>query len=388
MRSPKFIAISLGIFGSLLLMGFSALSLDQTAPNLPLEDDTATIDCSAQDHNRHPDCAVSDQPTWVAVPAVETAPKPKAQASPFQDSQVKAQLQRVADMYEYQSQFPTYSYPIDAVNVRQFIPNRHIPTTLPLTGLGLGDDLSLELTLNKFQFFWGESIEATVTANLGEDSHITHADFQLVTADGKAIFTQGVAQNTVLAERHASTQIPLSEINTPEEQDFYVVAGIRSANQSDRFEIRTPLKISHNIGSVDGVSSSYIDGSHLVIPVEVSLKDGGYYLLTANLYSQTGEPLINLNIKGKFSAYDDTIELKAHYSALSAKQDEGPYHLGDFELKQLPAKPGAKRGYGKVPDKTFDVQGYPFKDYDQSAYVDPKVEAKVEFLRTLSVSQG
>lgn len=382
MKSPKIIALSVFLLGSLLLMGFSALNFSETTPKIVLENDERT-----------PDCLQNCEPaTFSSLTNPPSATKPQAQkakAAPFANAEMKAQLKRVADMYEYQSQFPRYSYPISANNLQQFIPNRHIPTTLPMTGLGLGDDLTLELGLNKFQFFWGETIDATITANLGEDTQITSAEFQLETADGKSIFTQGGSSNHVaVSSNQASATLTLSEVNAPTEQDFYVIARVRCTNQSDRFEIRTPLKISHKVGEIEGVSDSYVEGSHLIIPVKVDLEDDGYYLLSANLYTDSNEPLMNLSAKGKFSAYDDTIELKAHYSALSAKQDEGPYQLGDFELKMLPAKPGAKSGYGEVPDEDYDVQGYPFKDYDQSPYVDPNVEAKVDFLRTLSTSQG
>ncbi|WP_284384085.1 hypothetical protein [Litoribrevibacter albus] len=383
MKSPKIIALSVVLLGSLLLMGFSALNFSDSSPNVVFEENEVTSGCQTN-------CdSVPSGPISPAPIVNSQVPAPKAKATPFANAEMKAQLQRVADMYEYQSQFPSYSYPISASNLQQFIPNRHIPTSLPLGGLGLGDDLNLVLGLNKFQFFWGETIEVTATANLGEDTSLTHAQFQLVTADGEPVFTKGSAADQVtFSQNQASGSLILSEVNAPNEQDFYVVATVRAANHSDRFEIRTPLKISHKIGTVEDVANAYVEGSHLIIPVNVTLKDDGYYLLSANLYSDSNEPLMNLSAKGKFSAYDDTIELKAHYSALSAKHDEGPYQLGDFELKMLPAKPGAKSGYGEVPDKEYDVQGYPFKDYDQSPYVDLNIEAKVEFLRTLSTSQG
>lgn len=373
------------MLGSLLLMGFSALNFSDSTPN--------DVDYGVEDNEPTPDCLNNCEPvsfsSFSNAPTATKAPTSKAKPEPFANAEMKAQLKRVADMYEYQSQFPSYSYPISATNLQQFIPNRHIPTALPMKGLGLGDDLTLQLGLNKFQYFWGETIDATVTANLGENTEVTFAEFQLVTADGKSIFTQGGSSSSVsLSSNQATASLILSEVNVPSEQDFYVVASVRYANQSDRFEIRTPLKISHKVGEVEGVSDSYVEGSHLMIPVKVDLDDTGYYVLSANLYSDNNEPLMNLSAKGKFSAYDDIIELKAHYSALSAKQSEGPYQLDDFELKMLPAKPGAKSGYGQVPDEAFDVQGYPFKDYDQSPYVDPNVEAKVEFLRTLSTSQG
>jgi len=383
MKSPKLVMLIAMILGSLLLMGFTVLNLDaskSTASKAPWLDNT---ECFAED------CEPQDVQMVAQTEAPSSQVSQIQSSQPFSDDSLNAQMLRVADLYEQQSQYPPYSYPIYEGNLSQFLPNRHIPTSLPLRGLGLGDDLSLQLGLDKFQYFWTDIIEASVEANLGEGTDITFARFELVTVDGVSVFSEGQDSDALSITSHqAIARIKLSQISASDEQDFYLIARIRSSNQADDFEIRAPLKISHKAGEVTGVADSYIQDTHLMIPVEVSLNSNGYYLLSANLYSQSGKPLINLSSKGRFSKLDGIIYLKAHYSALAAMNDEGPYQLKDFQLKQLPAKPGINTGFGQVPDQAFEVQGYSFNDYQKSPYIDPNAEARIEFLRSLSGSNG
>lgn len=383
-KSPRFV-LFLGIaVGSLLLMGFTALNL--SAPENS-QSFVSQIDDVCEGHQ----CLQETSPTgWNSSPPTEvksaSKPKPASADFPFTTNSMQAQVMRVADLYESQMHYPKYSYPINTGNLDQFIPNQHIASALPLVGTGLGENASLTLNLDKFNYFWGDTIVPVAALVLGEnDPQITSARFTLISESGK---TMATVEQPTIKQTQVIAEIPLSTVGTSDEQDYFLVADVSSAHSGDRYEVRTSLRIGHMVGEITGVEKSDLEGSHLLIPVELSLEDEGYYLISANLYSEQGEPLLNLSHKGKLSKYDDQITLKAHYSALSASGNEGPYKLGNFELKKLPSKPGDSTGFGKVPDSTFSVNGFPFKEFDQTPYSNPQAEARVEFLRTLSNAQG
>ncbi len=365
-------------------MGFTVLNITEAPYN---ETFNAQNDapCSTSE------CATAPSVSNITLSSESNAPKntehkPKEKDFPFASNSMQAQVMRVADLYESQINYPKYSYSIAKGNLGQFIPNQHIATSLPLMGSGLGDDASLQLSLDKFHYFWGETLIPTVTIILdGSGTEIDQATFTLVTADGKTVLSSNESR---ISRNQATADISLSSTSSTDEQDYFLVAEVRTSGSGEHYEVRTSLKVGNMVGEITGISNSHLDGSHLVIPVNLTLEDGGYYLISANLYTDNNEPLLNLSYKGKLSKLDDNVLLRAHFSALSISNNEGPYKLGNFDLKKLPSGPGDPTEYGKVPKKEFSVQGFPFNDYDQTPYSNPQAEARVEFLKTLSNSQG
>ena len=133
-----------------------------------------------------------------------------------------------------------------------------------------------------------------------------------------------------------------------------------------------------------GTLPSRVEGPNLVIPLQVSVGQTGYYFARGVLEdARTGQPLIELQNEGPLTAGNGILNLNAHILALRVHQSEGPYTLRSVKLHR-----GAETGESfDVPastlQKTFAIQGFPFSSYENEEFVDELAQERLEFLREL-----
>jgi hypothetical protein len=136
---------------------------------------------------------------------------------------------------------------------------------------------------------------------------------------------------------------------------------------------------------VENIANSHQEGAFLLIPLQYNVFETGYYFVDTILDdAQTGQPLVQLQAEGKMQLGNGVLTLKAHVHALMDAGSAGPYRLrvintfraGTFkETRDVAATVSQPFGY--------DVQGVPFSQYDNTPYVDPEVQERIDFLEQL-----
>lgn len=326
-----------------------------------------------------PPSAVTSAPNPVAK-AVATTSKPKkdpraAEAKRWQ-GQLAAQFQRVADIYAQTSKYPPYSLPIDKKDLAQYHYNRYFPITVPLQSDG--GKIVLKIELKQLHFQKGDTITGQVSVSGKSAQDVEMSDVAIISHKDKVLYTDNLGQPS--GKNSYKLSIKPSETDAKDWPSQLMVR-VSGTWGSHKVAAVAPFYYDDPIGKVTDVGDAYIDGANLVIPVTADLNSSGYYAISGNLYSTSGQPLVHLEAQTQMSQFNNTAKLRVHRVALQAKGDAGPYLLKDLMLRKLPDKPGDRTLFGPTDKKSFQVQGFPFSDYSQDPYVDPMRQARLKFFR-------
>lgn len=304
--------------------------------------------------------------------------------NPYESEVFKAQLQQIADLYEETSKYPIGSQPIlNPESVKDPEPFEFTEVDLPFPEDD-GDDnpIRLAAATDTFQYFHGDPIQVRVQISgapadtfVGVTGLLSGAkgdvplplNFQATTA----LLTEFTALiDTSLAPVHLMTTEMLVKLN---------------AKVGDR-DLFTTVSFRYDVPSaqVIGVMPANVDGPNLVIPLQVSVGQSGYYFVRGVLEdSVSRRPLIELQNEGPLIAGNGVINLNAHISALKRQTSEGPYILRSVRLHR-----GAEQGEtfdapGSSFKKEFQIQGFPFSSYENEDFEDDLAQERLAFLRQM-----
>jgi len=291
--------------------------------------------------------------------------------------QLAGELARVADVYEQTSRFPPYSIPISSDNVDDYRYNTYSTVEIPFSD-GNGE-ARIRVRLERLHFEKGEPIVGVAQVSGSASSALELDRVTLRDHSNEVLYSQGLES----ANESGEYDILLRPSQTrsadwPGELMLMVSGEFRDR----KVDAVAPLRYEEPVGEIDSVGSAFIEGAHLVIPVEADLHEEGYYGISGNLYSESGTPLVHLEHQATLSRLDNSTRLKVHREALVAKDDEGPYYLSDLVIRKLPARPGDRTRFGPEVTDEFSVSGFPFRRYEDTPYEDPLREARLEFLRS------
>ena len=135
-----------------------------------------------------------------------------------------------------------------------------------------------------------------------------------------------------------------------------------------------------------GLGVVQTNGANLEIPLEYSVLNSGYYVVSAILSDQqTGRPLVALQTEGRMSQGNGQLIAKAHIQALKEAGSQGPYWLTNIKAYR-----GAERGEQfDVPASSvntqFAINAFSFTEYTDEIFQDPLAQERVEFLNGLGV---
>lgn len=302
--------------------------------------------------------------------------------NPYQEAVIKGQLMQVADLYESTSQYPPYSQPIqNQIDLDKPTSDDYSGVSMPFPLPGQAT-ISLELNLSRLQFFHGEDIPVSLRIEGGNAS------------DSITVFA-------TLASFESDMPVSVSLNLTDAHRQFYsgvLGSGSQDATQwpvemlvkayvewnDQQLMITAPLRYSASVATLNHVAFSEIQGANLRIPLEFNVRQSGYYFVSANLYSaQTRKSLIHLEAEGPMEQGAGHLDLLAHYSAMSAVQDAGPYILSDIRI-QRGAEDGENHDLaGNSAYPWYEVEGYSLSDYQAETYEDPLTQERLAFLRQL-----
>ncbi|WLQ11346.1 hypothetical protein O5O45_16495 [Hahella aquimaris] len=303
--------------------------------------------------------------------------------NPFFEKEVKARLTQVADQYQDQIQYPTFSTPIrDKQALAKYLPNKSFPAGMPLD---FKDPNSPRISLetSKSQYFIGEDIVASVSVTGLDAGSTVEADGRLVEQGEALAVTEGVQRSGSVFNLTFSGNDPaLAEAGS----DLRVIANLTINGRV--FEIGTPVSYTPSVAQVTHVDAAEVRGAYLYIPLHVRVISPGFHEVAAILYSAgASEPLVHLSAQEDIQVENGLVYLRAHIAALKQKGDAGPYRLQDISLTRMPAPPTYQTEYGSVAKASFAVNGFPFSDYDDVPYVDEDAQKRLEFLRQLGSVQ-
>lgn len=306
---------------------------------------------------------------------------PDPMDNPFFEAETKARLIQVADDFAEDIQYPDYSKPIrHQSELQKYLPNQSIASSLPLNSK---DENSPRISVktSKLHYFQGEPIvgEAVVDGLKGNER--VDVSVRLVNA------------GQVLSESHAQ---PLDNAGKVFYLEF-IPENIPSVNGDGNirlvaqftidqkvYEIGTPVQYINSVASIDYVSDAQVNDTFLEIPVYITTYQPGYHQVSANLYNaDTGEALLHLSADKELLVEKDFILLRAHIAALKVTKHEGPYELKDLSLTRMPSPPQFSTEYGRVPDDSISLSGFPFDDYRDEPYLDEEAQERLEFLTKL-----
>ncbi|MDG9671616.1 hypothetical protein ONV78_28025 [Hahella sp. CR1] len=338
-----------------------------------------------------PVAAATTAPTGSVVALSQPSPSMTADAeeeaeageNPFFEKEVKARLTQVADQYQDQIQYPSFSNPIrDKEALAKYLPNKSVAAGMPLDFKDPNSPrISLETT--KSQYFIGEDVVASVSVTGLNAGSTVEADGRLVEQAETLAVTKGVQRSgSVFNLTFSGSDPALTEAGS----DLRVIANLTINGRV--FEIGTPVTYTPSVAQVTYVDAAEVRGAYLYIPVHVQVNAPGFHEISAILYSaDANEPLVHLSAQEEIQVENGLVYLRAHIAALKQKGDAGPYRLRDISLTRMPAPPTYQTEYGSVAKASFAVNGFPFSDYDDVPYVDEDAQKRLEFLRQLGSVQ-
>jgi len=327
-----------------------------------------------------------------SVPLAKKAQEPESEEpeeDPFFGREMQAQFLQVADLYKQNSRYPVGSIPVVGERFAQPIEpfeQAEVDTPYPLDKDDT-DPIRISASLEKMEYFAGETILARVLVSGGEVD-----EYSRIEVSGSVLGASD-ARNTGLG-------VNFERVNFNEFRSVIDTQSVPSGQIPREALLALTLKLEDGrslaqtvpffyngspSARVENVLNSRQDGAFLFIPLQYNVFESGYYFVDAILDdATTGQPLLQLQTEGRMQLGNGLLTLKAHIHALMDAGSPGPYTLrvvSSFragtlsETRDVPATVSRPNGYY--------VQGVPFDQYDDTPFVDPEVQERIDFLEEL-----
>lgn len=321
-------------------------------------------------------------------PTVSKPPSVKVISQSFQDN--KASLSAMSGDFDLRAKFPSYSQPLRPNQISVIKPNR-----FHAVKIRIGDNFKADVKLSSYRLFQGEPIDPVVTI-LANDVPIPGVVMDVSVQNDKnqelLKIPVSLTENTPNRRQVYSGSIIPSKEQTkdwPEELHISVKVTIEGENTIRLFPSFLYAKPVATLSQSE--TSPYIEGAHLVIPIQIKTESQGRHVLRGVLFSQEGKPLIHLTgqIDIGEGGTEGTISLKAHASALKAQKSQGPYIFKPTRLERLRRFSGdrLKQGSHKLKEP-IQIPSFDFSKYQNESYEDPAMKNKAKFFKKLSTQQG
>ena len=318
------------------------------------------------------------------IPSTEAIEDGEVEFNPYESEVFKAQIQQVADLFEETSRYPVGSRPVtNPDSVREPAPFEQNEVDLPFSNDGdLENAIRISAATDTFQYYQGQKITVRVRISGAPIDTFINVTGNLSSSVGDLPYPLNFqASDATLTEfvSEFDTQIVQPGLMTPE------MVAVVKVNVGDQDMLTTvSFRYDQPSAQVIGTLPSRVEGPNLVIPLQVSVSQTGYYFVRAVLEEAgSSKPLIELQNEGPLTAGNGLLDLNAHIAALKYHQSEGPYTLRSIKLHR-----GAELGEaldvpGATMQKQFPIQGFPFSSYVDEEYVDELAQERLAFLRQM-----
>ncbi|RBP53766.1 hypothetical protein [Arenicella xantha] len=305
------------------------------------------------------------------------------QIDPYQDAAMRAQMLQVADLYEAASKYPHFSQPITNPDmVREPLPFEETEVDLPFPVEGSDAPIRLSAAVDRYQYFQGDVMTVRLLVTGAPADTFVQANAELSSAVGATpLVTELTATDASLSNfvGNFDTRVaPPGSLSTE-----MLVKIVVSIGEQQLFTT-VPLRYTQAAAQLVAVPYVRQEAEYLLIPLQYSVNQPGYYFANAVLAdAASGQPLLQLQTEGQLPLGNGVLMLKAHFQALRAMGSEGPYILRNINTYR-----GAASGEtfdvpaGSVQPQ-FEIQGFPFSQYDDVPYQDELAGERLEFLRNL-----
>ena len=305
-------------------------------------------------------------------------------SNPYESEVFKAQLQQVSDIYAENIKYPITSQPIsNPEDAREYKEFEQAEVDLPFPE---GDDdqnpIRISAATNTFQYFEGDVVNVRVQITGAPQDTFIQVEGVLSGSNGD-LPIQGVfeASDQSLSEFTAAFDTNLAPKNLLT-QEMLVKLNVTVGDRP----LFTTVAFKYAIASAQivGVQPPRTQGPNLVIPLQLNVFQSGYYFVSGVLEdAQTGRPLIQLQAEKRLAQGNGVIDLTAHIAALRRQASEGPY-----VLRSLRSYRGAEVGENfdapaSNSQSRFNIQAFPFSEYQDEEYVDEDAQERLDFLRDL-----
>lgn len=288
-------------------------------------------------------------------------------------------LREVAAAYKAQSQYPAFSQPIrSSKELLRYKPHQPQTVSLPFPTPDGGTYLA-NLTLDRYQYFMGDAQQLELNLSSSSGLVISNIVAEVTTLEGEALYRlrHHLGSGTRIKHRQS---VDLSDAwqDWPVELQWRVRARVGE----QRLAVVAPFRYETPVAMLEALGQPRIEGEFLTIPLQISTHKPGYYFVQANLYSQSGRPLLHLQAEGPLTPDYPPLELQASSGALKSLDASGPYLLRDIQLVRMGDDDNPDQN-GRSRHDHYPITGFPFNEYAESTWSDPLGEQRQEFLESL-----
>ncbi|GAB2918762.1 hypothetical protein GCM10027181_17430 [Rheinheimera gaetbuli] len=276
----------------------------------------------------------------------------------------------LASAYAAELELPAYSRPLSRDDGHLLNPNRYIPQSVPLQG-----GASAAIVLPKYRFSYPESVPVTL-----EISGLQVFDVSVQLIDESNADSAASAEMRGTPERYSATLEP--------EQDWNGAFEVQvSFNANGAAQVlKTGIEYHNPVATITGVGELRGLGSDMQIPVQLEVKQAGFYRLRANLFTEQREPLALLTATEKLGSGKQEITLRAYKAVL--RNYSGPYILGSFILEKRPAVPGEQTQYGDSEKAEYLLDSFSLNQLnDEPWQPDEQERQRLQFLQQMAGQQ-
>lgn len=300
---------------------------------------------------------------------------------PYKDELFKSQLLEVAGLYAETIKYPITSQPIrNPEDVRELKPFEEAEVDLPFPeNDDDSDPIRVSAATDAYQYFDGDVIKLRVHINRVEEDQFAKVTAVIAgsqgdlpfkldfneTDDSRTVFVASF--DTRIAPKNLMSREMLAKLNvTLGSRQLFTTVGFRYAVAS---------------AQVVGVRPTYVEGPNLVIPLQLNVYQSGYYFIGGVLEDQqTSQPLIQLQSEARLGQGNAVLALNAHIAALRQQGSEGPYVLRSIKIHRSSEVGEIYDSPASSAQTRFNVQGFPFSEFDDQAYVDEHGQESADYL--------
>lgn len=336
-----------------LLAGYLLFS---AAPTLPQQTQpVAAIDAAASEP-ASPHSAAVPKPAHLEVS--ETIPQP-----------ISESFQLLAKAYASELEMPAYSRPLTADDTHLLKPNAYVPQPVSLEG-----GASASVVLSQYRYSYPQAIDVKLEVN---GLTVSGATVQL---KAESTMSDQVLANDAMLH---TDQGWVAQLNAEPEWDGPLQVSVTFRANGKQQTLNTGILYSNPVATITGVEASRSSGSDMLIPVQLEVKQAGFYRLRANLYTEDNQPLALLIATEKLSAGSAEILLRAYKSVL--RNESGPYLLGTFVLERRAAIPGEQTRYGDSDKPMYELEYFALDQLtDEPWQPDAQELQRLQFLQQLA----
>lgn len=333
-------------------------------------------------------------PSHLALPVAEVVRSPESlereipttAQREFMTQAIKAQMHDIAIAYESNIRFPTYSKPLSLDDWSLLNPRPFVERKVPLD---INAQISASIVLKHYIVHRDEDLEAQVHISTGPSQTIDVVNISIALGESStpvARFTRSPPEtmrdvsDTIIFEGTIGAHHLHS---LPARENILRAKVLFSDNQEA--VVSAAFKLVGTDAIITSLGEAYVDGPHLMIPIDFELNIDGIYRVQANLFdAASNQPVSHINALFKLDQENTSAALKVHAVTLRHSTYSGPYVLRDINLTRSPAHPGDQTGYGTSAQSSYLVKGFDLAAYDATEHEDPKAERRLEFLQRLA----